>query len=227
MRLSCRFVLLGIELGIVHGVLAQIDTATITGRVTDSTGAVVAGAQITVTSAETQFKSAAQTNSEGLYRIQSLLPGTYQVSCESPGFKKAVESGISLHVGDVLPVDLVLQVGATTESVEVNAQATLLESETSTVGTLTEGDTLYKLNLYQRYITNTLSIVPGVTNSTQGGTNGLSAFYVAGQRNTGTATFEDGVFANDPVASNLLVIKPIMNSVDEVKVLTGTLTAEY
>ena len=227
MRLGCRFVLLMIELGLVPGVFAQISTATISGRVTDSTGAVVAGAQMTVTSAETQFKSAAQTNSEGLYRIQSLLPGTYQVSCESPGFKKAVESGISLHVGDVLPVDLVLQVGATTESVEVNAQATLLESETSTVGTLTEGDTLYKLNLYQRYITNTLSIVPGVTNSTQGGTNGLSAFYVAGQRNTGTATFEDGVFANDPVTSNLLVIKPIMNSVDEVKVLTGTLPAEY
>ena len=60
--------------------------------------------------------------------------------------------------------------------------------------------------MYQRYITNTLSIVPGVTNQTTGGTNGLGAFNVAGQRTSGTAVFEDGVFTNDPLTSNNLVI---------------------
>ena len=69
--------------------------------------------------------------------------------------------------------------------------------------------------------------MPGLTFQTQGGTSGLGAFNVNGQRNTGTAVFEDGVFGNDPLASTTAVIKPIQNSVEEVKVLTGTLPAEY
>ena len=102
-RLCFRLISLVITLGLVPSVFAQISTATLTGRVTDSTGAVVAGAQITVTSAETQFRSVAQTNSEGLYRVQSLLPGTYQVSCESSGFKRSVQLGITLRVGSGWP----------------------------------------------------------------------------------------------------------------------------
>src|SRR2546423_1110025 len=97
---------------------------------------------------------------------------------------------------------------------------------TDATGTVTEGETLYKLALYQRYITNAMSIVPGLSVITTGGTSGLSAYNVGGQRNTGTGFFEDGVFGADPI-QGLTVIKPIENSVEEVKVLTGTLPAEY
>ena len=176
---------------------------------------------------ETNFHFTSVTNNDGIYRVQSLQPGPYTVTFEAQGFKRLVQENLTLRVGDVLPVDATMQVGAVTDSVEVKAQSTLLETETSATGTVTEGDQLYKLNMYQRYITNTMSIVPGVTNQTTGGTNGLGAFNVDGQRTSGTAVFEDGVFANDPLTSNNLVIKPIMNSVDEVKVLTGTLPAEY
>ena len=176
---------------------------------------------------ETNFHFTSVTNNEGIYRVQSLQPGPYTVTFEAPVSSDWCRSNVTLRVGDVLPVDATLQVGAVTESVEVNAQSTLLETETSSTGTVTEGAQLYKLAMYQRYITNTMTIVPGATNQTTGGTNGLGAFNVNGQRASGTAVFEDGVFANDPLASNNLVIKPIMNSVDEVKVLTGTLPAEY
>src|SRR5579864_1691835 len=225
MRLSCRCLV--ITFGLALGIYAQLDTGTITGRVTDATGAAVPNVQVSVVQKENNFTFSSVTNGDGIYRVQSLQPGTYTVSFQASGFKRVVQDGLVLRVGDVLPVDANLQVGAVNESIEVTAQSTLLETETSSTGTVTEGDTLYKLNMYQRYITNTLSIVPGVNNLTTGGTNGLGAFNVNGQRTSGTAVFEDGVFANDPLASNNLVIKPIMNSVDEVKVLTGTLPAEY
>ena len=227
MRSGCRVLFCIMGLAFAPAAFAQVDTATVTGRVTDSTGAVVPNAQVTIVSATTNFRFETTTNNEGLYRIQSLLPGEYQLTLQASGFKKTIRPGITLRVGDVLPVDVTLEVGATTESVEVKAQATLLETETSTVGTVTEGEVLYKLPLYQRYVTSTMEVVPGVTFQTTGGTSGLGAYTVNGQRNTGTGVFEDGVFGNDPLASTTSVIKPIENSVEEVKVLTGTLPAEY
>lgn len=206
---------------------AQVDTGTITGRVTDSSGAVVPNAQITVVQPETNFKFDSATNADGLYRVQSLQPGAYTVTIRAQGFKTFNQTGVQLRTGDVLAVDATLEVGSTSESVNVTAQSPQLETETSSQGTVTEGDTLYKLPMYQRYITATMTIVPGLTVSTQGGTSGLSAYTVGGQRNTGTAMYQDGTFGVDPLASSLTVIKPIQNSVEEVKVLTGTLPAEY
>lgn len=215
-----------IALGCAQLVFGQADTGTITGRVTDSSGAVANGVQITVVQKENNFTFSSVTNNDGIFRVQSLQPGTYTVTFQAPGFKRVIRDGITLRVGEVLPIDTTLEVGAVTESVEVSAVAPLLETETSATGTVTEGDQLYKLAMYQRYITNSFTIMPGTTNLTNGGTNGLGAFSVAGQRYNGTVALEDGVFSNDPLGSTT-TIKPIENSVDEVKVLTGTLPAEY
>jgi hypothetical protein len=81
--------------------------------------------------------------------------------------------------------------------------------------------------LYQRYVLNALNLNPGMTQNGYSYGGSLGGFNVAGQRSSGTAVFEDGVFGNDPVASTGTDIKPVENSVDEVKVLTGTLPAEY
>jgi hypothetical protein len=207
----------------------QADTGTITGIVSDPSGAAIAGVQATIVQQENNFTFFSVTNSEGLYRVQSLKPGTYSVKFQAGGFKLSIHEGLVLRVGDVLEVNAPLEVGSVSDSVEVTAHATLLETETTNTGTVTEGNHLYQLAMYQRYITNTLTIVPGVTNTTSGGTNGLTAFYVAGQRNSGTAVLEDGAFANDPLgsATSVTVIKSIENAVGEVKVLTGTLPAEY
>ena len=209
------------------GAFAQVDTATITGRVSDPTGATVGGVQIKVVQIETNFQFAAVTNPEGIYRVQSLIPGTYQVTFEAAGFKRVVQANISLHTGDVLAVNATLEVGNVSESIQVTAQSTLLQTETSSTGTVSLGDTLYKMPLFQRSITNSMALAPGLSVKTDGGTAGLSAYTVNGQRNTGTAMFEDGMFGVDPLASALAIIKPIENSVEEVKMLTGTLPAEY
>ena len=164
MRLSCRSLVITFFLAL--GVYAQLDTGTITGRVTDATGAAVPNVQINIVQKENNFTFSSTTNSDGIYRVQSLQPGTYTVSFQAGGFKRVVQEGLVLRVGDVLPVDAALQIGAVSESIEVTAQSTLLETETSSTGTVTEGDTLYKLAMFQRYITNTMTIVPGLTNQT-------------------------------------------------------------
>ena len=99
-----------------------------------------------------------------------------------------------LQTGAVTPVDARLEIGSASESVQVTAETTLLETETSSTGTVTEGDVLYKLPLFQRNITNSMVVMPGLNVQTTGGSGGIGAYTVGGQRNSGTALFEDGVW---------------------------------
>jgi len=161
-----------------------VNTGTITGIVTDPSGAAVAGVKVVVVQAETNFESQVQTNAEGLFRVQSLQPGSYNVTFELSGFKRTVQRGLMLRVGDVLPVNAILELGQLTESVQVSAQSALLETETSSSGTVTEGDTLYKMPLYQRYVLNTLNLTPGMTMNGYAYGGSLGGFNVSGQRST-------------------------------------------
>ena len=224
-RLYTRLVVILLVLGLQA--FAQIGTATITGTVTDPTGAAVAGVKVVIVETSMNFESRSVTNGDGLYRVQSLQPGTYDVTFESSGFRRLVQHGILLKVGDTLPVNATLQLGQLTEQVQVTGQGELLETETSSTSTVTEGETLYKMPLYQRYVLNTLNLNPGVTMNGYAYGGSLGGFNVAGQRSTGTTVFEDGVFGNDPILSTGTDIKPVENSVEEVKVVTGTLPAEY
>lgn len=205
---------------------AQVGSSTISGRVVDATGAVVAGVSVSAVQLSTNFTFNAVTNNDGLYRIPSLQPGQYRVTFESRGFKKVVRDAVELRIGDTLAVDAALEVGSVTESVEVKAQAALLETETSATGAIVEGDVLHKLPLYQRYVNLTLNLAPGMTMGGYGYGGDFGAYHIAGQRNSTIGLFEDGVNANEQL-SGTVGIKPVQNSVEEVKVLTTTLPAEY
>jgi hypothetical protein len=110
------------SLGVLAGLaVAQVGTSSVTGRVVDPTGAVVPNAQLTMVQTETNFKFTATTNNEGIYRIQSLQPGTYEMTVAASGFKSLIRQNIVLRTGDVLGIDLELEVGATTESIRVSA----------------------------------------------------------------------------------------------------------
>jgi hypothetical protein len=207
-------------------VQAQIGTSTMTGRVTDSSGAVVAGANIVVIQTGTNFTFNTPTNSEGLYRVLSLNPGMYRVSAEAQGFKKSVRDEVELRTGDTLAVDFVLQVGNVSESVEVQGVASVLETETSSTGTLMSGTVLYDMPLYQRYINSTMNLVPGMTSGGYAYGGDLGSYHLAGQRSGAIGIFEDGVNGNDQQGGTATV-KPLQNSVAEVKVLTTVPPAEY
>src|SRR5436309_9943361 len=206
---------------------AQLSTGSITGTVIDPQGAAVTGVKVSAVETSTNFQARSETNSDGLYRIESLQPGTYDVSFESTGFKGLVKKGLQLRVGDVLAVDGTLQLGQVSEQIQVTSAATLLETETSSTSTVTEGETLYKMPLYQRYVLNTLNLSPGVTMNGYAYGGSLGGFNISGQRSTGTTVFEDGVFGNDPQESTGTDIKPVENSIEETQVITGTLPAEY
>lgn len=205
---------------------AQIGAATITGRVMDPTGAMVPNVNVLIVNTETNFQFSTATNSEGLFRVQSLQPGRYRINFEAAGFKRLVRENVELRTGDTLPVDVSLEVGTVAESVEIKASVPLLETETSATGTVVEGNFLYKMPLYQRWVNAALFLVPGMTEGGYAGPYTLSAFHIAGQRNGAIGFFEDGVIANDQT-TGLKASEPIQNSLEEVKVLTTALPAEY
>lgn len=203
---------------------AQVGTSTITGRVTDSTGAVSPNVAVSVVHKATNFAYSAVTNSEGLYRVSSLQPGAYRVTFEASGFKKGLRDDIELRTGDTLAVDMAMQVGAVTESIEVLGVAQLLQTETSASGTVMSGNVLYELPLYQRYINATLNLVPGMSSGGFAYGGDLGSYHLSGQRSGSIGIFEDGVSGND---TGVATIKPLQNSVEEVNVITTVAPAEY
>ena len=113
-------------------------TATLVGTVTDPAGALVPGAKVTVTNVETGFVSNGVTNAEGAYYIPFLAVGNYELRIEAAGFKTYVQKGIELRAAEVPRIDVKLEVGATSESVQVTGSAPLLETETSQVSQTVE-----------------------------------------------------------------------------------------
>ncbi len=118
------------------GMYAQQSRGWILGRVTDASGAVIAGARITALNVATNVAVNSVTNTEGNYEIPYLLPGRYAVTAEIVGFSRVVRDGIELRTADRLPVDFVMQVGSVADSVTVTAEAPLMETATASMGML-------------------------------------------------------------------------------------------
>ena len=132
-----RISLIGVALlAFATTVLGQ--TAQVTGRISDASGAVVPGAEISVTNQANGFKRDTVTNDEGYYTIPLLQPGTYEVSVRKDGFRPIIQSGVTLQVEQVARLDFKLDPGAVTEAVNVAADAPLLEKENSTLGTVVD-----------------------------------------------------------------------------------------
>ena len=126
---------------------AQLDRGTLTGTITDPTGAVVPAAKITFVHAGTQATSTVATNEAGQYSRPNLPIGEYQISVEAAGFKTTIRSGITLGVTEVLRVDVQLELGSTGESVQVTADVPRLQTDTPQIGTSLAAKSLISLPL--------------------------------------------------------------------------------
>src|SRR5207253_4769002 len=133
---------------------------TVVGTVTDTTGAVIPGAKITVVNPETNFQFDGATNQDGYYYVPYLRPGTYNITVESAGFKKYVREGIQLRTNDEPRIDVKLEVGNVTESVEVQAAASLLETETAVAGGVLEGNVVVQIPVLQKLTFRILPYLP-------------------------------------------------------------------
>jgi len=163
----------------------QVTTGTISGTVSDSTGAVIPGANISIRNVDTGVTRDVIADASGRYRAQQLLLGNYDVTATSAGFQTLVRSGITLTVGREATVDLVLQVGAVSEKLTVTGEAPLIETTNATVSSLVDERAMRALPLNGRSFSDLTSLQPGVIADLPiAGTGGTQNVYSGGGTTT-------------------------------------------
>ncbi len=204
---------------------AQLASQTaLVGTVKDSAGLVVPGAQVVAVNVGTKDTYEATTNSEGYYNIQFVRPGRYEITITISGFQTFKATGVEVGTNQIVRTNATLQVGGVTESVNVSADARVLDTDRSTVSETITERAIVELPLSGRNVWSLASTTPGVL----GGLNsdiGLS-FRGAGQREIQNSLSLDGINSS----SNLLAatsMRPIADAVTEIQVQTGSTSAEY
>lgn len=212
---------------------AQFDTASVLGTVRDNSGAVVSGATVTLTNASTGVSLTKTSDDSGNFEFFTVRIGTYVVSAEKAGFSIAVADNVQVSVGARQRVDLSLQVGQVSERVEVVAQSSALETDTSQRGQVVTGDQIRSLALNGREYSALALMSAGVRTSSlnTGGTPREGSFNVNGLRSTFNNFLIDGVDNNAYGTSNQgfsnQVMQPSPDAVGEFKVVTNNMSAEY
>lgn len=192
--------------------VAQSETAALSGRVTDPTGAVIIGADVIATNLATTVRTTVKSNSTGDYSFPNLEPGEYQLSVRAAGFQQTEIRGLVLHVLDRVTQNFSLRVGGTDQTVTVSAENTLVNTQDASVGTVIERQTIENMPLSGRSFQGLITLSPGVsTVSTSSNTAGQ--FVVNGQRSDMNYFTLDGVSANSgtPSAGNTLATNGVGN----------------
>jgi hypothetical protein len=179
----------------LSGLRAQSTNASITGRVTDPSKALIAGAKIAAINTATNFRYEVATNGSGEYYLANLPPGTYQIEIEKPGFKKLVKPSVILHVQDALEIDFEMRLGSSSETVTVQAGAPLVNTESGAVSTVIDQTFVDNLPLNGRSFQTLIMLTPGVV-VTQTAFDDQGQFSVNGQRADANYFTVDGVSAN-------------------------------
>jgi hypothetical protein len=233
-RIIATLLLLYVSLAIQGS--AQVNTASLTGQVTDTAGAVIPNVSVTVKNKATAAERSTTTDSSGYYTFASLPVGLYSVTIELQGFKRAVHESISLEVGQKARLDTLLEVGAVSESVIVATSPPLLTTQEATTGSVIESRMISDLPLAARNWDDLLNGVPGVQAdrySEQGGAtaNGRTGgANVHGIRSLQNNFVLDGV-DNNSISENVQelttqVARPSVDSIQEFKVSTNPYSAE-
>src|SRR5437016_5976084 len=225
-----RIVFLSITLACVGPAFSQSLTGSISGTVTDQNNAVVLGATVFGKNTETGFVRSAVTNSSGLYRLTDIPPGPYEITIEAASFRKLERGGITLDVGQNPIVDAVLQPGEIVDSVTVNENASMLNSNTAEVCTRFDIRRLSELPISpNRSVYNVLLSTPGVVQLVTGQAapaTGLS-FSANGGRTRSNNFMLDGQDMNDPTFTGAEVALNNPDAIREVSIITNQFRAEY
>ena len=211
----------------------------ISGTVADSSGASIGQATVTLTNLDTSTKNQLKTDSSGNYSFVNILPGRYRIQAEKTGFKSFVREPIVVEIESGLKVDIVLPVGAATETVEVTGEAPLLQPETNSLGQVIEQRTVTDLPLNGRNPIALTELVPGVVpqgqpsagNSSTGNPVGanpfaLGDFQIGGGMAGQSQILIDGVPTNGAYL-NVVTVIPTQDAIQEFKVQTNNLGPEY
>ena len=216
----------------VAALWSQDSRGTLLGQVTDASGAGVPGAQVKITNTATAVAASAATNENGRYFLPYLVGGTYSVSVEQAGFKKFTREGVQIRIGDTVELNIALQVGDVSESVQVTAETPLLSTADSSLGQVVDERRLVELPLFAGNAMDLVHLAPGTVNgtdlrlrkapfnnapsqfSTDGGGNYQNEFTIDGVSNT----YSDG-------ESPRVAFSPPQTVIAEFKVQTSSFDA--
>jgi hypothetical protein len=221
--------------------VSQQTTATLLGTISDPSGASIPGVAMQASNLATNVVREATSDSSGAYSMPNLPPGNYKVTASKSGFQTARLENVTLQVEQVARLDLRLEVGSMTETVNVDASAALLQTETSSVGTVIDSAKIVDLPLNGRNFIQLAQLIPGVQAGTPGSITvrrgrgsvgqtdaayGSTAASANGSRDTANRFYIDGIEVMDYDAMTYS-FSPSVDSLSEFKVQTSTYSAEY
>src|SRR5689334_11265966 len=212
-------------------VFAQSGSAVILGNVKDQTGAIIPGAKVRVVNESTGIAIEGVSSDQGIYRAASLVPGSYRIEASMEGFDRLVRAPIVVDVGQVLAVDLALQVGQKSQTLTVTESAPIVESQTSNVSQLVNQQMLVGLPLPSRTASSLAALAPGVVmiDPGNGTAENYPVFSVAGGRARNQTFILDGGNVSNAVGltrPQQLTSLPV-DAMQEFRVIANNYAAEY
>ncbi|HYM09373.1 MAG TPA: carboxypeptidase-like regulatory domain-containing protein, partial [Bryobacterales bacterium] len=214
---------------VVGTAVAQVDTGSISGVVTDPSGAVVPAAPVVITNQATNISQQLETNASGFYSAPALKPGVYTIAARHPGLRAEMRTGVELRVQDRLEINFQLQIAAATQEVTVAAAAPLLESQSSSLGQVVGARTITGLPLNGRNFIQLALLTAGVLPSNRAAER--DTFVANGARPIQNSYLLDGIENKNHIVgfddSAAQVVQPVIDAIQEFKVQTSTFSAEF
>lgn len=211
---------------------AQLATGSVTGVVTDPSGAAIVGAQITITNVAQNVSFVTVTNSAGVYNFANLIPGNYVVKAEAKGFETIAEPSFTLAIGQILNIDIPMKVGSASQTVEVTSAPPLLQTQTTDLSTLITAQTNESLPLASRnYIQLTL-LAPGTTTPAPDTIRQQQLMpssgrpYINGNREQANEFLIDGIESTED-NNNEIGYQPQPDAIQEFRLITQNASAQY
>lgn len=228
----CRGVLFAILLLLPVVSFGQSYFGTVSGELTDSSGAIVQGAKVVLVDQARGFTFTTTSDSSGRYLFASIPPGVYTVSAEMPGFEKEVHTNVKVNVTENITANLKLRVAAATQTIQVEAQAQTLATEDAVTGQVVNRKFINDLPLVDRYVLDFVSLAPGVTNmSDQNSVGDTGTNFVSnGSRGASADLLMDGASITNFEPNGgitQVTYTPSAEAVEEFKVQQTNFSAEY
>src|SRR5262245_37538310 len=217
-RLACALIVVAFSACVVY---AQSTNASVTGRITDPSNAVIVDARVVAITSGTDVRYENRTNSSGQYFLANLPPGTYRIEIEKTGFKRLIKPDVVLHVQDALEINLEMAIGSLSDSLTIEAGAPLVNTESATVSTVVDRTFVENLPLNGRSFQTLIMLTPGVV-MTPASLTDQGQFSVNGQRTDANYFSVDGVSANFGVTGFLALSQTATGALPALSASGGT-----
>jgi hypothetical protein len=208
-------------------------TGTVTGTVTDASGSVIPNASVVIKNQATGEERNTVTDSAGIYLAPSLLVGRYRVEAKAPGMQQTAVVDLEVSVGSTVRQDFELKVASSTQTIEIQAAAPIVDTSTVSVGDVINQQTVQEIPLNGRHFVDLALLVPGTVTPPANGFltaplrgQGSFAFNSAGGRESSINFMVNGINLSDP-NQNQVTFQPTINTIDEIKIDNQTFSAEY